>query len=517
MAREKRGREVSALGFQVLLADSMSRISAIFARSLGPFGYRKAILGADGEIAFSKDGLSIATAQLGNGVAAKVAFEIATAMTDTCGDGTSSAIVLAGRLMGNAIELISSGLHPNTISKGYRIAVKECLSCLDRISRAEQADRKTVKRLAGASLGTKLQKKEAAHIANLVAEVAFRAGEKDGTLESIDAQSITVTGLVAGFGERADLIDGVLLDKAPATVGMPKRLGSSKVAIVNSLELNDSPFDITMVLSCPDSLGRMVDEETAVLDAFITKLEGLRAGFIACRGGIDDQVERMLAHNGILAVKGLKDEEVMMVERATGGRLTPFSCFSPSDLGEAERVEWKGEAEGCMEIAGTAKGSASIVLRAGNRALLGAKVSAVKASIRLISSFLNDKRVVAGGGAVEAELRAAVKEAAKRIQGKERMAMDAFAEALMATSYALSQNAGLDPTEAVVKLIAAHNMRHKGACLDLYRGGMADAFRAGLIEPLVLKRQAVISAGEAAQALLKCDEALASIRHQARV
>jgi chaperonin GroEL (HSP60 family) len=499
--------------FQTKLAESMARVSAVFASSLGPFGYRKAILDTNNEMSFLKDGLSIASAQPGGGVVAKITQEIALAMHSSCGDGMSSAIVLAGSLTGNAARLISSGLHPNTVYEGYQMAAEECLSCLGRVSRAARADRRTLRKLVRVSLGTKMGGKEGALLARLVTEAAFKSGSKDGVLDDLDSESINVAGLVAGFGERAELIDGVLLDKAPATVGMPRRLDSPRVAIVSSLELGDSPFDITMVLSSPDSLGRMVGDETALLDAFVTKLEELQVKFIACKGGIDDQVERKLAHKGVLAVKSLKDDDIKMVEGATGGRLTLFSSLLPLDLGMAERVEWKGEADGGIEIAGVANGSSSIVLRMGNKALLEAEVRSVKASIRLISCFLEERRVVAGGGAVETELRAAIMEKAKSVRGRARMAMDAFAEALMATSYALSENAGLDPHEAVGRLIAAHRAGHEGACLDLDHGGTADALRVGLIEPLALKRQEIVSAGEAALTLLKCDEALASVKH----
>jgi chaperonin GroEL (HSP60 family) len=515
MSRRGSGPRARTYGFQTQLAESMARVGTVFASSLGPFGSRKAILDGNHDMAFAKDGLSIASTQPGSGFAAKVALEIAETMMVRCGDGTSSAVVLACSLMGRAASLMADGVHPNTISSGYGMAVDGCLRCLEKVATVEKADRSTISRLERTCLGTKLKKKEARRMAELVSGTIIKTASKHGSLEKTDIQDINVVGLVAGTGDRGEIIEGVLLDKAPAAIGMPQRLDCVKVAIVDSLELNDSPLNITMVLSRPDSLGAMVEEETAVLNSFISKLEALRANFIVCKGGIDDQVERGFAHNGMLAIKGLKDEEVRVVERATGGILTPFSSLSISELGVAERVELKGEVEGGIEIIGAGKASASIVMRGGNKALLEADVRAVKTSLRLISCFFEDKRIVAGGGAVEAELRAAVKEAAKRVCRKERVAMDAFADALMATSQALSRNAGLNPTEAVSKLIAAHTLGNELASLDLTHGGLANAFQAGIVEPFLLKKQAIISAGAAAQSLLTCDEALASARHQA--
>jgi chaperonin GroEL (HSP60 family) len=509
------GSMPGTVNFQAKLAESMVRVGAVFSTSLGPFGFKKAILNANNEIAFVKDGLSIASALPGRGVAEKVALEIAKAMTDTCGDGASSAIVLAARLMGNAKELLADGLHPNTVSKGYRMAINECISCLDRISRAVVADRKTVMALARTSLGTKFCEREASQLAGLVAEAALRSGCDGAVLRSLDVRSINVVGLCTALGKRIELIDGVFLDKNPAVVGMPRHLDSARVAIVDSLELGDSAYDRTMVLSKPDSLGKMVVEETKLLDAFVAKLEGLQVKFIACKGGIDDQVERKLAHDGILAVKSLREEEIRMVEGATGGRLALFSDLAQSDVGMAKHIEWRGEAEAGIEICCRGKNSSSIALRMGNRAFLDANVGSIKASIRLIACFLGDGRIVAGGGAAEAELRAAVLKKGRSVRGREGMAMDSFAEALLATSYALTQSAGLDPLDTVSRLVAAHKAGDCGACLELSHGSTEDAFKAGLIEPLALKRQAIISAGEAAQALLKCDEALVSVKTRA--
>jgi len=415
--------------------------------------------------------------------------------------------------MSHAAKLVSSGLHPNKVIEGYGMATDACLDYLKRVSRTAIADRSTVERIIRTSLMTKLNRKGIPQLARLLTEAIFRAGGNLTVLGAIDVQSINIVGLAAGFDRRAELIDGILLDSAPATAGMPNHLDSARVAIVNSLELEDFPYDITVVLPRPDSLARMVEEETSILDEFVAKLEEMQANFIACRGGIDDQVERKLAHEGILAVKNLKDEEIRMVERATAGKLVSFSDLSQSDLGMAEKIEWKGKAKGGMVLGGMARGTSSIVLRRGNKVLLDEDIAAVKTSIRLVSHFLDERRVVAGGGAVDAELRSALKEAAKPIRTRERLAIDAFGEALMATSHALAENAGLDPVKAIGALISAHNLGRAGACLNLRHGGVVDAFRAGLIEPLALKRQAIISASEAVQTLLKCDEVLASIKH----
>jgi chaperonin GroEL (HSP60 family) len=124
---------------------------------------------------------------------------------------------------------------------------------------------------------------------------------------------------------------------------------------------------------------------------------------------------------------------------------------------------------------------------------------------------LEDGKIVAGGGAPEAELSKRLKDYATKAGGREQLAITAFADALEAIPVAIAQNAGIDPIDIMVDLRAKHNTpANKWFGVNVYTGKTADMWKLNVVEPLRVKKQVIRSAVEAVTMLLRVDDVIAS-------
>lgn len=495
---------------QLTLAETAETLGGIFASSLGPFGSRKCVVGKNDDISLVKDGLSIASALARDHPVVKVIREVAEVMNATSGDGVSSAVVILGSLMNEAAKVISAGIHPLQVIEGFGLAAEEALSALEAMATFyPPLGRRILESVAITPLRTKLRMPLAIDSSRLIADATRRLAEQRDGGYSLDQDAIFVTGKTGSSEPRMKLVDGLILDKTAVASDMPKRIEGASAAILDSLEMKGSTFDVIVELVTPDAMKTMIEDETRFLENFIVRLKGLKVRFVACKGGIDDYVARRLSKEGILAVKLVSPEELRRLERATGAQLAIPSELTPSDLGWAGTVEESGAGEERYILLSRCRDpkTVSLVLRRGNKDLAGDAVKAINSSLILLRSFLEDPRVVSGGAATEVELSVRIQKKARSVVGRQQMAMEAFSRAILSVPEALSQNAGLDPLGTLAELIAAHKTGLMSACLDLESGGIADAVTAGLLEPLAMKRQVIRSACDAAVALLRCDEA----------
>jgi len=503
-----RKREDSRIDFQIKLATVTAAISRIFATSLGPFGARKSIIDRNNELSFVKDGFSIASSLATTHPITKVAFEVAKTLNTMVGDGVSSAIVFMGRLISEATELVSDGVHPSHVVGGYRLATEEAISTCDRLAHAIPVLNNQHESIVLTSLGTKLSRTVARDASRLLTDATIRLAEAKGNKHTLDKDSLLVVGRLGGLKQRIELFEGLVLDKTATTMDMPLSLENTKVAVVNSLEMKENPFEVTIELTKPNALKDLIDHESGLLDHFVTRLKEIRVRFVACKEGIDDHIERRLSREGILAIKLVGSEQLKQIEMVTGARFTIFNELKSTDLGEASRVEQRGlEGDRYILLSGCKNPRLmSLIVRGGNKALVGETVKAIKSSIVLLGSLFEDPRVVPGGGSTEAELSLQVRRKAHSFSTKEQLAVEAYSRALLAVPEALSENAGLNVLDSVAKLVADHKSGFNTGCLDLESGKVVDAFQIGLMEPLVLKKQVIRSASEAAIMLLRCDD-----------
>ncbi len=489
-------------GFTLALANSFANHSDLFASSMGPFGAKKAIV-QGGRMTFVKDGYTMALATKGGDLASAFALDIAKSMNDTCGDGVSSAIVLTGGLLRNAIKLIEDGVHPSHVIGGYRSATEIALKACNDESLGLGMSEESMRRLANSCLGTKLAG-SLLEEATKAFPAAARLGREGGRVHL--GERVTVSWL-AESSEGIRLINGTVLDKAPSLMEMPERIDRARVAIFDSLELEVEANEVVMDLNSPESLGRMILEEHAILDSYLERMLMHGVGFVACGGGIEDYLERRMASAGMIAIKNVGEADLEKIRRATGAAKGLRGKIRAAEVGKAKTVYTVGQGNRKKIVIEGRKGSriATMLVQMGNGGEAEEAAKALASAIRLMGAYSKERRALPGGGAFEAESCLRIRRAADAKGDREGLAYRAFSSALLTPLESIVENAGFDSAEVVARLLAEHARGKNRSCLNLGEGSISN--KPEVVEPVVLRRQIIASASEAACTIISADAA----------
>jgi len=505
-----RGREAQSRN--ILAAKT---IAAAVRTTLGPKGMDKMLVDSMGDVVITNDGATILKEMDIEHPAAKMMVEIAKTQDDEVGDGTTTAVVIAGELLKEAEELLEQEVHPTLIAAGYRLALDKAIQILNDIAiDLSPEDEETLKKIAMTAMtgkGAEVARDVLADLAVKAVKMIIEEGEK-----KIDTDNIKIVKKMGAASDESQLIQGMIIDKERVHPGMPKRVENAKIALINSaLEIEKTEIDAKIEITSPEQMKAFLDEEERMLKGMVDKIAAAGANVVFCQKGIDDLAQHYLAKAGILAVRRVKESDMKKLARATGGRIvTSIEELSPDDLGEAELVEERKVAgeemifiEGCKNPR-----AVSILLRGGTEHVVDELERGLNDAIRAVATALEDRKYVAGGGAPETEVALRLREYAATVGGREQLAIEAFARAVEIIPRSLAENAGLDPIDMVVALRAAHERGEKNAGLDVFEGKVVDMKEAGVLEPLRVKTQALSSATEAAVMILRIDDVIAAAK-----
>ncbi|MBA7514133.1 60 kDa chaperonin [subsurface metagenome] len=487
-------------------------IAAAVKSTLGPKGMDKMLVDSMGDVVITNDGATILKEMDIEHPAAKMMVEIAKTQDDEVGDGTTSAVVIAGELLKRAEDLLEQEVHPTLIVTGYRLAAEKAHEILKGLTKdVTPDDTETLKKIAMTSMTGKGAEVARELLTNLAVESVRAIAEKGG---KIDIDHIKLDKKTGGSKDDTVLIKGMLIDKERVHPGMPKLVENAKIALVNSaLEIEKTEVDAKIEITSPDQMKAFLDEEERMLKSMVDKVKDSGANVLFCQKGIDDLPQHYLAKAGILAVRRVKESDMKKLASATGGKiLTTLEEIRPEDLGAAGVVEERkigGEEMIFVENCQNPK-SVSILLRGGTEHVVDELERGMNDALRVTACAVEDGKYVAGGGAPEIELALRLRDYAASVGGREQLAIQAFADAVEVIPRALAENAGLDPIDMLVALRSAHEAGNKNAGLDVFKGEPTDMLKAGVIEPLRIKTQAISSATESATMILRIDDVIAA-------
>lgn len=486
--------------------------------TLGPRGMDKMLVDNLGDVTITNDGVTILDEMDVEHPAAKMMVEASKAQENEVGDGTTTVVVLAGELLKRAEELLDQDFHPSVIISGYRKAAEHAYKVLERIAKpVSKDDDATLKRIALTALSSKGTEARGEKLADLCVKAVKQIVEEvDGKLEA-DIDNIKVEKKTGGSSADSQLINGVVLDKEVVHPGMPKRVEKAKIALLNlALEVKETETDAKINITSPEQLKSFMEEERRMLKDMVDRIKSVGANVVFCQKGIDDVAQHYLAKAGILAVRRVKESDMEKLARATGGKIvTNIKDLSPADLGEAELVEERkiaGEdmvfVEGCKNPR-----SVSILVRGGTEHVVDEIERAVHDALSVISAAIEDGKIVAGGGAPEIEVAKELRKFADTVGGREAIAINAFADSLEVIPKTLAENAGLDPIDILVKLRSAHEKPNGEVMgVNVFTGEIEDMLKAGVVEPLRVKFQAIKSATEVSEMILRIDDVIAAVK-----
>jgi thermosome len=493
-------------------------VAEVVKATLGPRGMDKMLVDSLGDITITNDGHEILKEIDVEHPAAKMIVEVAKTQDDEVGDGTTTAVILAGDLLKRAEELLEKKIHATTVVAGYRKAAEEAIRILKDIAvDIDLSDRETLKKIALTSMRGKILGLAGDHFADIAIDAVKQVTEtKDGerTVDKDDIQVIKKTG---GSLLDTQLIQGIILDKEVTHSDMPKRVEDAKIALIDSaLEIEKTEMDAEIRIRDPTQMKAFLDEESRMLKEMVNKILDVGANVVLCQRGIDDVAQYFLTKGGALAVRRIKSSDMEKLAKATGARLiTNLDDLTASDLGRARLVEERKIGDDKMVFIEECKNAkaVSILIRAGLERLIDEAERALNDALSVVIDVVKISKVVAGGGAIEAELSRRIRDLAAKVGGREQLAIEAFADSLEVIPITLAENGGLDPIDILVALRAAHEKSDglwKG--VNVFTGKIVDMMEENVLEPLVVKEHAIKSAVEAASMILRIDDVIASAK-----
>ena len=492
-------------------------IAEIISSSLGPRGMDKMLVDSLGDITITNDGATILKEIDVQHPAAKMMVEVAKATDSEVGDGTSSAVIIAGALLEKAESLIENEIHPIVIADGYKKAANKAISLLTEIAKKiDINDKDTLEKIARTSMLTKLVAVEAADLAKMVVEGVLSIMEKKDEGFKVSINNIKVEKKTGGSISDSHIINGIVLDKEVVNNNMPKKIQNAKIALISApLEIEKTEFEAKINISAPNQIKSFMDEENQILKEMVDKIKSTGANVVLCQKGIDDIVQHYLAKAGILAVRRIKESDMDKLSKATGGRVVGnITDLTEKDLGLAQNVEEKQiEEDNWTYVEGCKNPKAvTFLIRGGSQRVIDEVERAIHDAIMVVKDVIEKPYFVPGGGAPEEYVATKLRVWAPTLSGREQLVIEKFAEALESIPISLARNAGMNAIDSITQLRSKQSAGYKYTGVDVINSVIGDIEKINILEPIKVKEQIIKSATETANMILRIDNVVAVSR-----
>ncbi len=485
--------------------------------SLGPKGMDKMLVDQFGDVVITNDGATILKEIDVQHPAAKMMVEVAKTQDSEVGDGTTTSVILAGELLKRAKKLIEQKIHPTVITEGFRKAAEKAVEILDGMSiKSGIDDENGLKNAAMTCMSSKIVSESKEMLADMCIDAIKSIAEKNNDGKWVaDIEKVQIQKKEGESIDETSLIKGIILDKEVVSPGMPKSVKDAKILLLQSaIEIEKTEFDSKLQITSPEQIQQFLDEEEKMLKNMVDKVNNSGANVVICQKGIDDLAQHFLTKANVLAVRRVKKSDLEKLSKATGGKIiTNFDDISADKLGWAGLVEERKIMNDSWIFVEECKDPKSVVvlIRGGTELIVDEVERAIHDALCVVRDIIEDEKIVGGGGAPELETAIQLRKYAQTLGGREQLAVEIFADALDIVPKTLAENAGLDQIEVLMKLRASHQAGNIFAGHDLDTGTVVENMvAAGVVEPTVVKVQAIKSSAEATSMILRIDDVIAS-------
>ncbi|OPY52103.1 MAG: Thermosome subunit alpha [Methanosaeta sp. PtaU1.Bin060] len=484
--------------------------------TLGPKGMDKMLVDGSGDATITNDGATILREMDIEHPVAKMIVEVAKAQDDEIGDGTTTAVIIAGELLKKAEVLLDQDVHPTVIVQGYKQASAKAQSVLKEMSLDVSGEKDMLLKIAETAMRGKGIEIAMDHLAKISVEAAMAVADT-GAKDIEDM--VDIVKIPGGRIEDSAINYGIVIDKERTGAGMPKRVENARILLLEgTLELKKLGNDAKVTITEAKDLARFKEGEEQVLRSQVEAIANAGANVVFCEKGIGVTAQHYLAKNGILAARRVKADDMKILALATGARVIgDVMQLTPKDLGQAALVEERkiGEDKHMIFVEGCKKAKAvSIILHGVSEQFLEEMERALDDALDVVLDVIHSGKIVPGGGAPEIMVAERLRQYASTFEGREQLAISAFAAAVESIPLTLAENAGFDPVDTLAALRSSHERGLKNHGLNMENGEPGDMLAKGVVEPLKVKTQAIKSATEAATMVLRVDDVIAAKREE---
>ena len=507
----KRERGKGALENNIMAATALADAVKT---TLGPRGLDKMLVDSMGDVVITNDGVTILKEVDVEHPAAKMLVEVAKTQDEECGDGTTTAVVLAGELLKKALELVDQNIHPTVIAAGYKMASAKAIEELQKIAeKVDIEDTEKLKEIAITAMGSKSVSAAKDYLADIAVKAVKSVAEKYDGGYKVDLDNIQIIKKHGGSVTDTACIDGIIVDKERVHAGMPVKVENAKIALIDSaLEVKKTEIDAKIEITDPSQLTAFLAEEEKMLRNMVETIKKSGANVVFCQKGIDDMAQHFLAKAGIYAVRRVKKSDMEKLSKATGANIiTKLSELTPEDLGKAALVEEKkiGDDKMTFVTGCTGAKAVSILIRGGTEHVVDEIERSLEDATSVVGVAIEDGYMITGAGAAATELALKLRDYAASVGGREQLAIESFANALEVIPRTLAENAGMDPIDVLIELRKAHKDGKVHFGVNVLTGKVGDMRKEKVFEPLRVGKQALQSATEAAVMILRIDDVIA--------
>jgi thermosome len=487
--------------------------------TLGPKGMDKMLVDGLGDIVITNDGATILKEIDVQHPAAKMIVEVAKSQDQEVGDGTTTAVVMAGELLKQAESLLEQNVHATIINNGYRLASQKTLELISKIGKKiDPKDELILKKIATTAMTGKNIGNSSSYFADLAVKSVTAIIEKVNGKIVADIDNIKVEKKTGGGIAETAMIDGIVLDKEKVHPRMPRIVNNAKIALINEgLEIKKTEISAKIQIEDPTKIHAFLDEEEKQLKNMVELVYSSGANVLICEKGIDDLAQHYLSKHDIYAVRRVKKSDIEKLAKATGAKIVSnLSDLKPEDLGFAKTVEERKIGNDNMTFVTGCKNpkAVSILIRGGTEHVIAEVERALHDALKVVSVAIEEGVAVPGGGAIETELAMQLRKYAPTVGGREQLAIEAFANALEVIPRTLAENAGMDAINILIDIRSQHEKGNKGFGIDVFSNKAKDMFEEGVIEPAKVKEQAIESAMEVATMILRIDDVIQSKKRE---
>jgi thermosome len=473
--------------------------------SLGPRGMDKMLVDQFGDVTITNDGATILKEIDVQHPAAKMMVEVSKTQDDEVGDGTTSAVILAGELLKRAEKLIDQKIHPTIITEGFRKAAAKALEILDSMALAIKPDDiEMLRKVAMTTMGSKIVSEYKEMMATIAVDACTAVKEEIEGKITVNLDRIQVQTKDGDSIDTTRLIKGIILDKEIVNSSMPKSIKNAKILLLSeAVEIEKTEFDAKLQITSPDQINGFLDQEQSMLQKMVDKIAATGANVVICQKGIDDMAQHFMIKKGIVAVRRVKKSDLEKLAKATGAIIfSNFDDMTPKGIGSCGLVEERKIMKDQWTFVENCKDPKAVVIlvRGGTELVVKEAERSLHDALCVVKDCIETPSIVAGGGASEAEVAKDLRKFAETLGGREQLAVEVFADAMDIIPKTLSENAGLDQIEVLMKLRASHGAGNKFAGINLDTGVVeADMSKLGVLEPVVV-----------ANMILRIDDIIAS-------